>query len=544
MSSDGNQESRKQETKPRAKRGHFDWEVVNNRLRLVVPEKHSPTGQRIRPALHLKGTPGNIAKAEVLVEQLNSRVFLFENYNSAQLFTYIDEFFGRTKTATNSSTTQKPSSKEFGLDVIWLEFIVAQESAELYKATTLLSIFPTITEHIKKMTTRDLSEHEQIFTEIKKLSKSARYRTMIYISAACNWAVKKGKIKENPFSDYPKRLGVPKSDKDPDPLTRQESMHILNAYRKHTRYYYFADFVEFKLRTGCRSGEGVALKWKNVNLQEGWIYFCESITYVKGKPVHTVGTKNGTTVEDGRYFKIESSKLKELLERLKPSQYDPEGFVFQGLEGGHVNYDIFYYSWYGRSGKDNGIIHKLIAQGLVHHYRPPYNTRHTFISLAVDKIFKDKNSIEQFARKLATLAKRVGNSASMILEHYLGLSDNEGMLDVDFDEELTSTTQTSSSYEDLLKQLAVTNRQLEEANQLNNALTAQLQEANQRSNELFALLKNHLLKDSSSTHQALSGSNPLSIPTAMSEDSLRAGTPTDIELEQLLLFVSLEELID
>lgn len=542
MSSSKRRNTRQQETKPRAKRGRFDFEVVNNRLRLVVPQKHSPTNERIRPALDLEATPENEAQAQVLVEQLNARVFIFKNYECAQLFSYIDEFFGRTKPEADGSCIQKSSSlKEPELDVIWSEFTAAQKNSEFYKETTLLTLYPTIAAHIEGLSTRKLSDHEQIFKEIKKLSKAARYRTMIYISAACNWAVTKKNIKENPFSDYPKKLGVPKSDAAPDPYTRQESVSIVEAYRKHPRYSYLADLVELKFRTACRTGEGVALKWKNVSLEEGWIYFCESISLVRGKHVATKGTKNGTTEEDGRYFKIESPKLKELLERQVASRSNSEDFVFKDIKGGHIDCNIFYYSWHGESGKGSGIIHKLVEQASVHHYRPPYNTRHTFISLAVDKIFKDRNSTEQFGRKLATLARRVGNSASMILEHYLGLSDDEGMLNVEFDEESVVNTQTASlGDQDLLKQLVDVNRQLEEANQ--------------RNAELIALFRDYV-KNNSSTSQPPRGSSISPVSTTMVEDfptdpvlrqqaaSIESGNLSDIEMKQLLLFASLGDLM-
>lgn len=532
--------TRQQETKPRAKRGHFDYEVVTNRLRLVVPGNLSPTDKRIRPALNLEATLENEAKAKTLVEQLNAREFIFNNYERDQLSNYIDEFFGRTKIETSVLSAQKPSFlKQPDLDIIWSEYTVSQEKSELYKETTLLNIYPTIAAHIKRLTTRELSEHEQIFKEIKKLSKTARYRTMVYISAACNWAVKKGKIKENPFSDYPKRLRVPKSDAEPDPFGRQESAHVMEAYRKHRRYYCFADLVTFKFLTGCRTGEAITLKWKNVNLEEGWIYFCESISVVQSKHIYTKGTKTGRS----RYFKI-TSQLKVLLEKLRPAHPDPEGFVFKGTQEGHVDGINFYYSWHGKSGKNNGIIHKLIDQGLVHHYRPPYNTRHTFISLAVDEIFKDKDSGKQFGRKLSTLARRVGNTAVMILEHYLGLSDDDEMLNIDFDEEPVTDIQAKSpGHEDLLQQLALANRHLEEANQ--------------RNAELIALIRDHMLRNSSSTsHQPCDDSIILPISTAAAEDfhtdlglsqqlaSVESSKLSDAEMEQLLLFSSLKNLIN
>lgn len=59
------------------------------------------------------------------------------------------------------------------------------------------------------------------------------------------------------------------------------------------------------------------------------------------------------------------------------------------------------------------------SSGGIDHYRPQYNTRHTFISLAIEGLVELNEST---MRDVVTLSHYVGNSADVILEHYLGRS--------------------------------------------------------------------------------------------------------------------------
>ncbi len=56
-----------------------------------------------------------------------------------------------------------------------------------------------------------------------------------------------------------------------------------------------------------------------------------------------------------------------------------------------------------------GIVSKLVREGLVERYRPQYQTRHTFITICVED-----------GKSPAQVAKWVGNSAEIIMRHYCG----------------------------------------------------------------------------------------------------------------------------
>jgi hypothetical protein len=64
-------------------------------------------------------------------------------------------------------------------------------------------------------------------------------------------------------------------------------------------------------------------------------------------------------------------------------------------------------------------------EGGIDHYRPQYNTRHTFITLVIEGLIEINEST---MRDITTLAKYVGNSANVILEHYLGGSNSRKMV--------------------------------------------------------------------------------------------------------------------
>ncbi|MBW4638969.1 MAG: hypothetical protein KME05_12170 [Gloeocapsa sp. UFS-A4-WI-NPMV-4B04] len=56
-----------------------------------------------------------------------------------------------------------------------------------------------------------------------------------------------------------------------------------------------------------------------------------------------------------------------------------------------------------------GIVAHLVNEGKVRRYRPQYNTRHTFISMALEA-----------GLTVPQVASLVGNSPTIILRHYAG----------------------------------------------------------------------------------------------------------------------------
>ena len=264
------------------------------------------------------------------------------------------------------------------------------------------------------------------------------------------------------------RLKPPNTDTDPDPFTWEEMKRIIEAYEIHPKHSYLAPFVSFLFLTGCRTGEAVALRWKNVT--EKSIIFCENIAIARGKHIYLNSTKTGKNRE---FPRNENSALDKLLKQLKSETVNPDDFVFQQPGGGHINRHLFYYSWYGAKYQKNGrfsqgivseLASKTEAEGGIDHYRCPYSTRHTFITLALESMAKKKIISPG---DISQLAKYVGNSYPMIHEHYLGRSGNEELVNLDFDSPPPQAPEDGKpSQDELLAQLAAANQRIDQLRSL------------------------------------------------------------------------------
>jgi integrase len=84
--------------------------------------------------------------------------------------------------------------------------------------------------------------------------------------------------------------------------------------------------------------------------------------------------------------------------QIKPELEDGEAFVFPGYSGGRLNTPSF---------RKN--VWKPILKGLGIKYRKTYQTRHTFITLALEHGLDAKD-----------VARLVGNSPEVIYRHYAG----------------------------------------------------------------------------------------------------------------------------
>jgi integrase len=442
--------------KRRATRGSFSWETVTGRLRLVVPAKYSPTGKQKRIALQMNDTLENRGEADKIIKRIHAHIRDIEDYDPQKLDEYI---WGKPEETANKPPP--PQAEEPQLHELW-ELYVLHKSLN-WAPTTLESVIKVVGSHIARLTTKKLSDALQIHSELSHLSYPARYRTLCRISACCKWAVQSQLISHNPFWVIVDGLKPPNTDTNPDPFTWKEMKRIIEAYETHHGYSYFAPFVRFLFLTGCRTGEAVALRWKNVT--EKSIIFCENIAVARGKHIYSNSTKTGKNRE---FPRNENSALDKLLKQLKSETVNPDDFVFQQPGGGHINRNLFYHSWHGEKSKKRGrfyqgIVSKLAskteAEGGIDHYRCPYSTRHTFITLALESMAKKKNLSPG---DISQLAKYVGNSLAMIYEHYLGRSGNEELVNLDFDSPSPQAPEDGKpSQDELLAQLAAANQRID-----------------------------------------------------------------------------------
>lgn len=174
-----------------------------------------------------------------------------------------------------------------------------------------------------------------------------------------------------------------------------EIYKILDALKNEThsrfegKHYQYYQYVYFCWLTGCRPSEAIALKWENVNLAKNTIRICEVQVDASG----TIVQRSGTKTERFRVFPI-NEELKLLLQSIPRRT----GYVFTNIKGEPISQHAFNRVW------------KTVLEKLGIRHRIPYQLRHTMISYHANNDFP-----------IQKLAEIVGNSAEIIVEHYLHL---------------------------------------------------------------------------------------------------------------------------
>lgn len=265
------------------------------------------------------------------------------------------------------------------------------------------------TSHINNLPTQDITQSVVIRDHLlKTLSPYTAKRTLARISSCCAWAVKSKLISTNPFKELVEEIRLSKEDGDkiePDPFTKEERDAILQGFLEHSTYSHYYSFIKFLFLTGCRTGEAIGLQWKHLSLDCRVITFCESYdSYLKLRK----------TTKTGKARKFPCNRIVQaLLLHIRPPLFKPEDFVFTSTTGKPIDNNKFTSRvWRGGtySGRVyKGIVTQLVQEGKVDHYRCLYNTRHTFITMALEG-----------GMTVPQVAKLVGNSPEVIMKHYAG----------------------------------------------------------------------------------------------------------------------------
>ncbi|MGB3756307.1 MAG: tyrosine-type recombinase/integrase [Rivularia sp. (in: cyanobacteria)] len=269
--------------------------------------------------------------------------------------------------------------------------------------------------HIANLPTKSLDDAVAIRDYlIANLTPNTAKRTLTNINACCNWTMKSKLIESNPFQGMAKDIQIPKSETTEykiNPFTPEERDAIIKAFEDNLLYSYYAPLVKILFFTGCRPSEAIALEWKHIN--EKYITFEQAITISsKGFAV-----KNGLKTQSQRRLPV-NNQLREILSSIKPENNNPGDFIFKSKKGGIVDFgDFLNHAWKGdknhRGKQIDGIVTKLVKQGVVSEYRKPYQCRHTFITLCLEADIDAKD-----------IGKWVGNSPEVIYKHYAGSKPN------------------------------------------------------------------------------------------------------------------------
>jgi integrase len=194
------------------------------------------------------------------------------------------------------------------------------------------------------------------------------------------------KIQSNPFNDLPPKWWPRLQQEQPDPFTEVERDAILQYYRANRPYWSYA-FVFFRFYTGMRPSEAVALKWGKVDLTSTKATVTSSRTFGEENAPKTKGS--------ARTVKLLPNVI-GLLKTILPLHVEPNSYVFTNDQGKPINQNEF-----GRKFGD-------VLRVLEIRPRPFYNTRHTYISVALTLGCNPKWIAEQTGTSFAMVEKSYG----------------------------------------------------------------------------------------------------------------------------------------
>lgn len=256
-------------------------------------------------------------------------------------------------------------------------------------------------------------------------SPSTAKRILMFWNKCCNSAVSMKKIPSNPFKGMKDLVTIPNKKKisleitddsnfnDIDPFSQAEARVILKGFENHHKYCHYKSLVHFLFLTGCRTSEAVGLTWSHVSSDLKMITFQDAIVCASGKLI-----KKRLKNQDFRKFPC-NEQLQDLLSTIK-SNGNAEGIIFKSLTGKIIRADVFSaFAWNEctiHRKKYIGVVRQLANDGKIHHYKPQYQTRHTFITSMLDAGMEVKD-----------LAKLVGNSPEIIYKYYAA-SKPEGVI--------------------------------------------------------------------------------------------------------------------
>ncbi|ASC70314.1 site-specific recombinase XerD [Halomicronema hongdechloris C2206] len=221
---------------------------------------------------------------------------------------------------------------------------------------------------------------------MENLEPSTVFERLGLLKAAWDWGIEQELVTANPWSE----LTIRKSPKQkPRAFSRDEVKRIIQGFRDSPYYCHYADYVQFKFATGCRTGEVNGLRWRHLN---------EDCTVVWLGEAYSHGEFKDTKTKKPREVKL-SASLAEMLRSRMSAGVEGDDLVFPAPEGGPMDAKNF---------SARGWAKVLAAAGI--EYRSAYHTRHTFVSHA---LASGMNPVE--------VAAITGHNVKTLYENYAGL---------------------------------------------------------------------------------------------------------------------------
>ena len=228
-------------------------------------------------------------------------------------------------------------------------------------------------------------------------------KTYLFLIRACwDWAKDKYHLTDsNQWGDCIGRVKV-QSTKQVKPFTITELQAIIAAFKSHSHYSHYTEFVIFLSHSACRFGEAAGLRWKHLGANFSTAWIGESI--IRG---NQKGIKTGKT----RTIQLSPTVILMLVDRHERLNSQPEDLVFPSPKGLAIDDHRFRArAW------------KTILESCQIEYRSPYKIRHSAISHALSN-----------GANFIALAEQTGHDKRVMLSTYAHEIDRKCLF-IDFGE--------------------------------------------------------------------------------------------------------------
>lgn len=364
-------------------RGSVGLEAKEGRLRLRLPRSLF-NGKQTYISLGIEDTKFNRKFAEAKIRQIELDI-LSGNFDST---------LAKYKPQTHLAVVENIKLKqEIKLSDLWAKYKAFKQPN---CAPGTWRTYELQARYLEKCPYKLLENSQQIFEWItSNIPADSAKRLLVQLSACCNWAIKNNLITTNPFNGLANEIKIKKistEDNDINPFSKEERDSIIAAFKANIYYKHYANYVQFLFLTGARPSEVIALQWRHISNKS--ICFERAVV----NSVNGLVLKEGLKTQNKRMFPV-NAQLLQLLDGMRASlDIKLNDLVFPAPTGGWIDTHNFRNrAW------------KTILSSLDMEYRKPYQTRHTFVTMALEADV----SIPQIARW-------VGNSPQVIMECYAG----------------------------------------------------------------------------------------------------------------------------
>jgi integrase len=194
------------------------------------------------------------------------------------------------------------------------------------------------------------------------------------------------RIESNPFNDLPEKWWPTLPKTEPDPFTEKERDRIIEFYQTKRPYSAYV-FVHNQFWTGMRPSEAVSLRRGRVDLAIGTAMIVKS---------RYLGTEAAPKTRASRRTVKLLPNVVDLLKTIAPLHQTPDDYVHTDEQGRPIDQSEF------------GRRFQAVLGVLGIRPRPFYNTRHTYISVALTLRCNPKWIAEQTGTSLAMIEQNYG----------------------------------------------------------------------------------------------------------------------------------------